>query len=529
MAGSNQSIRTGPDPDSVLDSKKSGMSDNPGPYEAEVIAHVPGTRMGQLKVALIDTAGNRTGGEATVSYASPFYGTTYGTGDQQLPDSPATSGQSYGMWMVPPDIGCKVLVMFINGDRGRGYWFACIYDSPNHHMVPGMGRDIGGSAETLASDSVSPYLSSDSVVPVIEYNTANPGSFAPDGLVNSPRWAHDVQTSKLIVQGLDRDKIRGAISSSSMRETPSNVYGISTPGRKATKTDQIPGLTEGVVYRQGGHQFVMDDGAEDGTDQLIRLRTSSGHQILMNDTEKILYIASSTGAQWIEFSADGAINVYGAAGFNLRSSGAINMHSDAGINMCAPSISLNALGNAQSPLAAISLKSSGTVSASALMSMSFKSLMSMGLSSVGALSVTAGAALSLKAVGKATLAGALLTTVGSKASVIVQAPMLQLNPMGPSPYPDIPKIPIPPLPPIPHILPDTLFIKGKGWVASSTLMSTCGVVPTHEPWKRAGASSSLTAALFGIGGSIGGAVYESAPDTFQAALDAASAGADAAV
>ena len=51
----------------------------------------------------------------------------------------------------------------------------------------------------------------------------------------------------------------------------------------------------------------------------------------MNDTEKVLYIASSTGQQWVEFSPNGAINIFGAGGFNLRSKGAINMHSDAAI------------------------------------------------------------------------------------------------------------------------------------------------------------------------------------------------------
>jgi hypothetical protein len=265
----------------------------------------------------------------------------------------------------------------------------------------------------------------------------------------------------------------------------------------------------------------MDDGAEDGTDQLIRLRTTSGHQILMNDTEKVLYIASATGAQWLEFSPDGAINVYAAAGFNLRSSGAINMHSDAGINMCAPSISLNAFGSKNSPLAALSLKSTGTISAQAMMQMSLKSNMTLGISSLGAVSVTAGGLLNLKAIGKATLASKGLTTVGSGGGVVLQGPTLQLNPLGASPYPDLPSIIIPVIPPIPKVLPDTLFVKGKGWVAGGdVILTTVGVAPAHEPWKRAQASNSLTAALTGMGIGIGGAVMESSPDTFQAALDA---------
>ena len=105
----------------------------------------------------------------------------------------------------------------------------------------------------------------------------------------------------------------------------------------------------------------MDDGDANGKDQLIRLRTTAGHQILMKDDAEytspeggtyktgFLYISSASGQQWIELSPNGAINIFGAGGFNLRSKGAINMHSDAAIAMCAPAIKIDAVVTGTTP------------------------------------------------------------------------------------------------------------------------------------------------------------------------------------
>lgn len=77
----------------------------------------------------------------------------------------------------------------------------------------------------------------------------------------------------------------------------------------------------------------MDDGAVLGQDQLIRLRTAQGHQILMHDTEKTLYIGHADGISWIEMDRNGSVSIYTKKGFNVRSEGVINLHSDLDINI----------------------------------------------------------------------------------------------------------------------------------------------------------------------------------------------------
>ena len=491
--GQSSSIRTtGADPATRADSKQSGHTIDPGPYEAIVQGHVEGTRMGQLIVSIPEWSGlipdSESGADSkqlVVSYASPFYGKTFGTDTATNPDNPATSGQSYGMWMIPPDIGCKVLVTFVGGDVDRGYWFACVYDSPSHHMVPGLARDIGGADKVKTSDQAAQYLSNDSNVPVTEY-VIKPDTFTSDGAETTSRYAHEPQTFVLVQQGLDKDKIRGAISSSSLRESPSNVYGISTPGRKATKTDQAANKPQTVFYRKGGHQFVMDDGDEEGVDQLMRFRTSGGHQILMNDTEKVLYIASSTGQQWLEFSPNGSINIFGAAGFNLRSQGAINMHSDSLISMCAPNIKLDAImGSKPGGLPSVSITSQGSFSASAVMKATLKSDLSLTLSTIGKASLTSGATLSISSAAQTSLYGTILT-IGAKTSVTsINGSLINLN-CGAMAKPGLPS---PATPTIPSFYNDATWA-GTGWVVAKTLPSTCKVVPTHEPWQRPAAKKA---------------------------------------
>jgi hypothetical protein len=78
----------------------------------------------------------------------------------------------------------------------------------------------------------------------------------------------------------------------------------------------------------------MDDGASDGTNQLTRLRTASGHQLLMHDTEGVVYIANGSGNAYIEMQSNGRIDLYsGVGGINMRTEGDFNLHSDSNINM----------------------------------------------------------------------------------------------------------------------------------------------------------------------------------------------------
>lgn len=458
--------KSGLDQSTQPNSRDLGYSINPGPYVAIVMGHVEGSRSGRLKIYIPESGkpfpnmsevGAFKGDFIDVAYASPFFGVTAGANDGGIPPSSSIfAPQSYGMWCVPPDIGNRVLVTFPNGDRDDGYWFACVYNTPDHHMVPGNARHIGGAGKVKIDKSLATkkYFNTSSILPAAESPISDILTFDPDGLQNVPRWVHLSGAMTLVAQGLDTDPIRGAISSSSLRESPSNVYGISTPGRKLTPSDQDPRSSEIVYVRKGGHSFVMDDGSVDGTDQLIRLRTTGGHQVLMNDTEKILYIASSTGNQWLEFSAAGSINVYGAGGINMRSEGPINLHSDSAINMNAPNIGL-----------------------SATMGVKIESLLNVSVNAGGFASVKALGMLTLSAGGIAKLTAAGLLNIGATGVVSIDGAKLLLNCAKPS-------LPLPSIPTIPKSH-DKATWTGTNWnPKGGSTLSICTVVPGHEPWVR---------------------------------------------
>lgn len=333
--------------------ESAGMRFDSGPYVGIVKNNVDPTRSGRVQVWIPDLGGdeNNVQNWRTLSYASPYFGSTF------QPETSETNSfdqvqQTYGMWFVPPDIGNAVLCTFVAGDPGRGYWFACINTHLSHSMVPALGTSEFLNSETLSADAGDIKASlaettmrpSKSTLPAAEFNENDEKNMGP-GFMQNKKAIHEPQAKILINQGLDADPVRGAISSSSQRETPSNVFGISTPGRPIKDPMDDPDYTQKLMAgeikesdyavrgRKGGHTFVMDDGDyASGADQLIRLRTSGGHQILMNDAERIMYIANSDGSVWMEFAGTGQVNMYTGAGINIRTDGDFNLHADGNMN-----------------------------------------------------------------------------------------------------------------------------------------------------------------------------------------------------
>ena len=326
---------------------------NPGPYFGIVKGNSDPTRMGRLSVLIPSLAkvGSKDVTEnqlVTCDYLSPFYGAKDAQKTNGASREYNDSQHSYGFWGVPPDLETKVLVIFAEGKMEQAYWIGCIQDPYTNHMVPGIasstrtwdkttGQQDGppGTAQSTV-DKLQTYGSTN--VPAGELNRRTPGALANGNYEGTSLPIHPF-ADILVKQGLSADDIRGNTSSSARRESPSQVFGISTPGRKDTGTtkEQVgpkdSGATDYVV-RTPGHTFTMDDGAADGTNQLTRLRTASGHQLLMHDTDGIVYIANGSGNAWIEMNRDGKIDLYsGVGGINIRTEGDFNLHSDANINM----------------------------------------------------------------------------------------------------------------------------------------------------------------------------------------------------
>ena len=314
---------------------------NPGPYVGQVINNRDPMRMGRLAVNIPSITGAELGTqsqEVVCRYMSPFWGTkTNRFVSEDNANSYEGSQHSYGMWMVPPDIGTKVMVIFVEGDANQAYWMGCIPEPFSNHMTPGIGATNNTGVATSGNDfdQNKQELYGTDTVPAGEVNKRILSKSS--GSIKQP--IHPF-TETLRQEGLIQDTVRGTTTSSARRESPSQVYGISTPGRKNPASKSLPvggkdSNFKDVVDRLTGQTVVLDDGDENGNNQLIRLRSASGHQLLLNDSAGVVYIANGSGNAWMEFSSNGAIDIYSGGSFNLRSAGDMNFHSDANINMFA--------------------------------------------------------------------------------------------------------------------------------------------------------------------------------------------------
>ena len=318
--------------------------ESPGPYIGVVMNNIDPLRMGRLQVnipSLSKTNDPISGNLVTCEYLSPFYGAK--DVRHSIPGSTdyKDSQHSYGFWAVPPDIGTRVLVIFAEGKMDQAFWIGCVPEPMTNQMTPGIAssektwdKTDGGPAGQLSSDVDKQQTYGSTNVPAGEVNRTVK-DLKPQQFNTLRRPIHPFAET-LLKQGLSADDIRGNTSSSARRETPSNVFGISTPGRKDTTTTKVnvgtkDSTRQDYVTRMPGHTFVMDDGDEEGENQLIRLRTASGHQLLMHDTEGVVYIANGSGKAFIEMNADGKVSIYATDGISMRTEGDFNLHSDRNI------------------------------------------------------------------------------------------------------------------------------------------------------------------------------------------------------
>jgi hypothetical protein len=265
---------------------------------------------------------------------------------------------------------------------------------------------------------------------------------------------------------LIKDIERGTITSSSQRETPSSVFGISTPGAPIFQGGMKPNdirrkLSEGsikpndakVIGRVGGHSLVMDDGNLEGDNAMIRLRTSKGHQITMSDTGNFFYIIHANGQTWLEFGVEGTVDVFSTNSINLRSNGDINLHADRDINMFAGRN--------------FKVKSNDAMEIESVTSITMSSQTGTTIYSKATIGVKADGTLALDCKGGSWAGGPSLT---------LSAGGIDLN--GPAAA----KVPSP-NPITKTKLDDTKFSTSKGWETDpGKLESIVSRAPTHEPY-----------------------------------------------
>jgi hypothetical protein len=447
---------------------RGGVPSFPGAYIGEVMSTTDPVRMGRLAVYIEAFPGSdKTNPQTwkTVEYVPPFYGSTQ---PSQPPDGVGTypgSRNTYGMWFTTPDIGVKVLCFFALGDKSdKGYYLGVLQEETANHMIPAIGAVDNPIVESEAAVT---YFTGAPRLPVTEINDQNSVFKYSATFYDLAKPLHTVQAAIMFQQGLIRDPIRGPIGSSAQRESPSQCFGISTPGapiyqggfkqneiRERVNANQIQPGQARVIGREGGHTFVMDDGDIDGQDRLIRIRTAKGHQITMSDDGECFYINHANGQTWLELGKQGTLDVYSTNSINLRTQGDINLHADRNINMYAGQ--------------RVNVKSPGDVN--------LEGLNGLNLVSGNEMQLYAYTKITIKSNGVLALDNAGVGSWRTGQMLLYANTTIDLN--GPIPAPTSR-----PLFFADVKVPDVEFSQSAGWQGLTNRLSTiCTRVPTHEPY-----------------------------------------------
>jgi hypothetical protein len=450
---------------------RGGVVSQFGPFVGIVKNNVDPTRQGRLQVYIEQFASGDPDDKTlwtTVNYCPPFYGAT--------PPLPGKKGdttnvggyldgnpQSYGMWFTPPDLGVSVLCVFAGGDPSSGYYIGCIPDQGMMHMIPAIGAS---KAFDLQNSDQKSYYNGATVLPVTEINPNNKKIDDNPQFFNQPKPVHSFIAAEMFQQGTLADPQRGPIGSTSQRESPSAVFGISTPGRAVyqgglTESDiqaritakSISATDVSVIGRKGGHSIVLDDGNLEGKDSLVRIRTGGGHQITMSDDGNFFYIIHANGQAWLEFGQEGTVDVYATNSVNVRTQGTINLHADKDINMFAK----------------------GTINMKSMLGTTIETEKKLTVSSTDEMTLYSKARIAVRADGS-------LAIVSNKGSwnaggaMVLQAGGIDLN--GGSAENVEPPVKLEK-----RVMPDTEFNNATGWqIATTGLESIVTRAPTHEPW-----------------------------------------------
>jgi len=477
---------------------------------AKVVGYLDPGFMSGLEVSISRDNGNTIGdlGQTyTVRYASPFYGVTaYENLGLNKTDYNDTQ-KSYGMWFPTPEIGTTVLCAFVDGNTAEGFWFACVPSKFMNHMIPAIG---GSNAVELTPEQKKKYDTT-LPLPVAEINrkTNSLDKSLETNKIKKP--VHPI-ADVFLVQGLLEDDVRGTTTSTSRRSIPNTVFGISTPGpvdrginaksqfigkRQAQSPSTVP------VSRLGGSQLVFDDGddqfirkksagqgpleyadtlkKEKGDtnipyNEYVRLRTRTGHQILLHNSEDLIYIGNARGTTWIELTSNGKIDIYAQDSISIHTENDLNFRADRDINFEAGrNVNIKAAGGKMQLEAASDFNLIAGADGKITIGAGFDLISASGtkLSTSGSTDINSGSANNFTAGAN--------TNISSGGQHIESASKIHMN--GPPATPATPATPVTPLSTHANIKTSSSSTWGnKKRYSAGTLQSIMKRIPMHEPW-----------------------------------------------
>lgn len=226
------------------------------------------------------------------------------------------SNTTYGTRASPPAIGSMVILAYADGFQ-EGFVLGTVPTSGLNASVPGLSASESDTEEGVVT------IANESRV------TENPeGNTRPRSAL----------MENIALAGLGLDAHRGVGSEGSRRESPSRVTGSRTPSGHSIVMD------DGTYEYQEGSNYTPDQNRVAGSNNLIRIRSAGGSQILLNDEIGIVYIQNGSGNSWIEMDSSGNIDIYSSTNISYHAEENINFYAGDTFNIEADSVNIKARG-----------------------------------------------------------------------------------------------------------------------------------------------------------------------------------------
>jgi hypothetical protein len=301
-------------------------------------------------------------------YVSPIGGV-----DQISSRGPAVDGQDlhtpygvktpgmvgYGMWAIPK-VGSRVIVVAIDADPNQLCYMGCLFPNSTTHTMP-HGRYMT-NVDGGENGPDGPYSSTEQPIEPLYSNSKkafgdhtgyewrsrgadySASAISPirlaDNVENDSNDSHSGTFSKVMddrdttltedngdVLGKDLTYRQGYALS---RSNPDKVTDDQYHKDRDKQTDRNLEPTVFSWSTPGFHAFSMDDRPENCR---MRFRTSTGHQMILDDTNERIYISTNEGRNWIEMDSNGHVMVYSQESISMRAEGDINLTSDAKVRI----------------------------------------------------------------------------------------------------------------------------------------------------------------------------------------------------
>lgn len=329
-------------------------------------------QMGRIRVYIpaIDRNTLLVGDLPFAMYCSPFAGWQHIQSRGPTTDALTTGPVAYGFFSVPK-VGTDVVIAHLDGNPQYRIWFGALQGMYLAHTLP-HGRftfanpPISTDPPNPPGTLDGPLSSTESPIQpqydnLTEAYTRTDSVASNDGAIKTTPRANFEWRSR----GID---YQAAGLGSSQQNAPSQEiskiaddrnYKFSEPDGSTFKAN-VGGFTQGYAQSRIEPDIPYDPSLVDGGDNLdpqtyclttpgfhawsmddrpencrIRIRTTSGNTVILDDTNERIYIATAEGNNWVEMDLDGSIDVYSSRRVSIHAAMDVNFTTEGSFRVTA--------------------------------------------------------------------------------------------------------------------------------------------------------------------------------------------------